>query len=203
MSLSDESGRVKTFQAFPSPSSPLAPVNTARGVRAMTTAKSRARYQSSSSRAMPFKWSAKLVFLPGPRYNAMGLNKLSSSPPRFSLRRRDFSPPPRFSPAIFTIRMVNGIDDSTSVPPFPRYSTTNLGKRRRERERGCVCHLSAAETIKMFRAIGEKGLVGGRNSSETKFLLSEGPTPLEEEEVKRIDSGRPINSSHSANNVVR
>lgn len=34
----------------------------------------------------------------------------------------------------------------------------------------------------MFRAIGEKGLVGGRNSSETKFLLSEGPTPLEEEE---------------------
>lgn len=33
----------------------------------------------------------------------------------------------------------------------------------------------------MFRAIGEKGLVGGRNSSETKFLLSEGPTPLKEE----------------------
>lgn len=89
--------------------------------------------------------------------------------------------------------------------PFPGIPLQTWGeeKRERERERGCVCHLSAAETIKMFRAIGEKGLVGGRNSSETKFLLSEGPIPLEEEEVKRIDSGRPINSSHSANNVVR
>lgn len=63
------------------------------------------------------------------------------------------------------------------APYSPLSQTTTNLEEEREREKGsCVCHLSTAETIKMFRAIGEKGLV-----AETKFLFSEGPTSLEEE----------------------
>lgn len=84
-------------------------------------------------------------------------------------------------------------------------TTTNLEEEReREKEGGRVCHLSTAETIKMFRAIEEKGLVAAirpRQSFSSRRGLPR--WRRRETRVKRIDSGRPINSSHSANNVVR
>lgn len=91
------------------------------------------------------------------------------------------------------------------APYSPLSQTTTNLEEEREREKGdCVCHLSTAETIKMFRAIGEKGLVAAIRPRQS-FSSRRGLPPWRRRKtrVKRIDSGRPINSSHSANNVVR
>lgn len=142
------------------------------------------------------------LFLAGPRYNATGLNKLSSSPRRFSLRPRDFSPPYIFiydSDGKWNRRFYE------TVPrPTPRYSNL-LQRLGREREREGVFVISPPQGNDENVSCNwrERRLVAAIRPRQS-FSSSEEPNPLEEEtRVKRIDSGRPINSSHSANNVVR
>lgn len=79
--------------------------------------------------------------------------------------------------------MVNGIEDSTSVPRplFPAIANYyKLGGREREREGG-LCLSSLYRGNDQNVSCNWRERAGGRNSSETKFLFSEGPTSLEEE----------------------
>lgn len=203
MSLSNESGRVKTFQAFPF----LAD----REYRARRTRDDDSKIESEIS----------IIVIAGDAVQVPSAN--SSSSPGQDITRRDLINWARahlvfhFDDAIFLLLVTPGyIYDSDgkwnrrfyerSSPPIPRYPklTTNLEEEREREKGGCVCHLSSAETIKMFRAIGEKGLVAAirpRQSFSSRRGLPR--WRRRETRVKRIDSGRPINSSHSANNVVR
>lgn len=68
------------------------------------------------------------------------------------------------------------------APYSPLSQTTTNLEEERERERGGLCLSSLYRGNDQNVSCNWRERAGGRNSSETKFLFSEGPTSLEEEE---------------------
>lgn len=61
-------------------------------------------------------------------------------------------------------------------------TTTNLEEEREREREGGLCLSSLYRGNDQNVSCNWRERAGGRNSSETKFLFSEGPTSLEEEE---------------------